>query len=361
MDKINIFESKIERLKQSPIYAMSLGSKELFHSNFWAWLIDNNHIFAKVFFPNIDASMIDWVGRECKHRDVSIYMKDQSCYVIENKIKSIPMNEQLIKYYENTKKFEHGILSGIKETLDIEDKEHWSFLSYENISKNIRNILTSNDKIIIHTNEKLIYDYCDILLLLSDVVLDSLEQTEGILEYNTRHLADIRFDDVYKKFKSEEFLQKYLINSSELHDIVPSGFKLITRTDFSHKHAIIDIRFDMQDKIVIGVQIEGNQFRIVAQKNIPNNCNEVYNDFLEYEWFDSNYDKLNHIFIFDNETSMRPRNGKTFNKYETSRYSFVYQYFNLTDQTKQYDVLYKMILKYMNEASKIASSISKNI
>lgn len=29
-------DERVMKLKDSPIYAMSLGSKELFHSNFWA-------------------------------------------------------------------------------------------------------------------------------------------------------------------------------------------------------------------------------------------------------------------------------------------------------------------------------------
>ena len=30
----------IKELKQNPLFAMSLGNKELFHSNFWAWIME---------------------------------------------------------------------------------------------------------------------------------------------------------------------------------------------------------------------------------------------------------------------------------------------------------------------------------
>ena len=46
----NNLNSKIEKLKNSPVFALTLGAKELCHSNFWKWLIDKDKNFAKVFF-----------------------------------------------------------------------------------------------------------------------------------------------------------------------------------------------------------------------------------------------------------------------------------------------------------------------
>lgn len=43
MDYINT----VNFLKNSMMYQMSLGSKELFHSNVWWWLIDNDKNFIK--------------------------------------------------------------------------------------------------------------------------------------------------------------------------------------------------------------------------------------------------------------------------------------------------------------------------
>jgi hypothetical protein len=41
----------IEILKKSLVFAMSKGSHELFHTNIWAWLIERDKKFCKVFFP----------------------------------------------------------------------------------------------------------------------------------------------------------------------------------------------------------------------------------------------------------------------------------------------------------------------
>lgn len=42
-----------EFLSKSLLYQMSLGSKELYHSNVWAWLIENDTSFIKVFFQGL--------------------------------------------------------------------------------------------------------------------------------------------------------------------------------------------------------------------------------------------------------------------------------------------------------------------
>lgn len=109
----------IERLKNSPIYAMSLGSKELFHSNFWAWLMKKDLGFIEVFFEErIDNPE---VKREEENRDLTIWENrwDQKAYVIENKIKAIPTREQLVKYQESLKeKFVKGILTGLRKPME---------------------------------------------------------------------------------------------------------------------------------------------------------------------------------------------------------------------------------------------------
>lgn len=91
------YEEAVQFLKDSLLYQMSLGSKELFHSNVWWWLIENDKNFIKVFIPNFDPSIYKngeyiWPKREEKHRDILIYLEDcngnKYHIVIENKIKT---------------------------------------------------------------------------------------------------------------------------------------------------------------------------------------------------------------------------------------------------------------------------------
>ena len=48
------YTEQITQLNESPLFALSLCSKELAHSNMWKWLMDTDREFAKAFFDNID-------------------------------------------------------------------------------------------------------------------------------------------------------------------------------------------------------------------------------------------------------------------------------------------------------------------
>ena len=135
---------KFEKLKKSPLFAMSLGSMELFHSNFWRWLIEFNKKYIKVFFNelcNIDSDRII-VKREFKHTDISIEV-DGNYYLIENKFKSLVDDEQLEKYssdfaekYIFTKgKYIFPINVDVNRKEEI--KRKWEFLNYKTVISSI--------------------------------------------------------------------------------------------------------------------------------------------------------------------------------------------------------------------------------
>ena len=54
------YTEQITQLKESPLFALSLCSKELAHSNMWKWLMDTDREFAKAFFDNIDINNIKY-------------------------------------------------------------------------------------------------------------------------------------------------------------------------------------------------------------------------------------------------------------------------------------------------------------
>ena len=86
----------IKELKNSPLYAMSLGGRELYHSNFWEWLMKKDKEFIKAFgIEDVDNTT---VTREEKHHDLTIHTADGKIYIIENKIKSLASQEQLDRY-----------------------------------------------------------------------------------------------------------------------------------------------------------------------------------------------------------------------------------------------------------------------
>ena len=104
----------IEALKKSPMFQLSLSSKELFHSNFlyWIWNISPalfKDIINELLGHNSSKTWPDKysVKREYNNYDLCVVDSiDTVKLVIENKVKSIPNLKQLKAYknYEDGKK-----------------------------------------------------------------------------------------------------------------------------------------------------------------------------------------------------------------------------------------------------------------
>ena len=98
----------LKNLGKMPIFKLSLGSKELFHSNFieYLWETDREktvgifrHLLNKDEFLS-GGEICDYeLSREKEHFDICIHHKEkkETVYdlILENKVKSIPLNSQL--------------------------------------------------------------------------------------------------------------------------------------------------------------------------------------------------------------------------------------------------------------------------
>jgi hypothetical protein len=100
-------EAAVAALEKEPLFHMSLGSKELFHSNFLAWLANT--------FPDQVADVFrPWVApvdgarprsselgatseREKRHVDLILHLPDLASIAIENKVFSVPDEDQLAR------------------------------------------------------------------------------------------------------------------------------------------------------------------------------------------------------------------------------------------------------------------------
>ena len=89
MNKNKILKT-INELSNNAMFAMSLTSKELFHSNIWSWMLRKYpNIFAPVFYPKYDGNSKIEVFREKYNFDLLIKIDDKYI-IIENKFKSVP-------------------------------------------------------------------------------------------------------------------------------------------------------------------------------------------------------------------------------------------------------------------------------
>ena len=120
------YNKAIDYLKGSPMFNLSLSSKELFHSNFLYWIWKLNPTAFKCLiakFLNISTDELNWennweVEREYHSFDLCVKYPDSIkeedgkmkivsgdvLLVLENKVKSIPYKAQLKKYVDKVEK-----------------------------------------------------------------------------------------------------------------------------------------------------------------------------------------------------------------------------------------------------------------
>ena len=358
------------RLKESLIFHMSLGSKELFHSNTWAWLMERDISFVKLFFPDIPEDVPLTITREEGNRDLTIWVNrgtpKEKAYVIENKFKSIPRRGQLIQYEgEVGPKFQKGVITGIEKPtwMSEDDVAHWRFLSYQELSRDLRDIVEKSSQL--GEYKTIMLDYCTMIDDMNSVLLNFLNsrETKLLTTEECLSLSDVRLEDLVNKVSAERFIawlqgQEKIVSMKKM--VEEKGLKFLICTDYSKKHSIVDVRIindarpeneiikdhGVNSPWLMGVQIEndnyGRCFQVGAQTKKINGKNwgheDIFNKFNELGWLPSKND-------LPNSTKKRVQYGR----YEVrGKYSFVYQPEKLTDMT--YEALYKKLLVDMTIA-----------
>lgn len=365
-------ELKIKELKKNPFLYMSLGSKELFHSNFWAWLIETEKKFAKIFFNDIDLENIACVGREDGNRDLTIYMKKQEdekrskVYVVENKFKSMPTVEQIQKYQNDVEQraiFNGGLLTGIEKPNFILPT-NWNFISYKEISQGILNVVENIRDNISLFNYNLIKEYCGFLNKLQELLFTFIDYSKSKKCLNSEDFAllhEIKMDNVCKKLNMQEFAN--YVNDNLVKDFYKG---IIVKTNFTRGESLIDVEFEKKYKegfvIRIGIQIQGTQYRKRIVKRLDRDIGnsdirilnneelrrEIFEDYKKKGWFkDKNQDCL-----FGRKTSQR---GDYCSYCVENDYVSVYQYYNIENFSFEENL--KNIRTDLEEAKEILESM----
>jgi hypothetical protein len=226
----------IKSLKSSPLFNLSLSSKELFHSNFIAWLISEYpnemwSIFSKCTELEPDKYKIEKASahREKEHIDLMFDVEKIGSaegkikIIIENKVKSLPYKKQLEEYSTKFPGCCYILLSLskpkhlINESNSIfDEKNYWHLLTYENLANELENISFNYEQIeIIDTDSNaqyhkmIIADYINFtrqLVQISNITDIWEEEKFDWYDKNNEifsELAKIRLADFYIKKKCE--------------------------------------------------------------------------------------------------------------------------------------------------------------
>ena len=200
-------------VKNSIIPALSNNNHELFHSNLWKWLIDIDKDFLNVFFENVDINKIKKleVLREYRHMDLVIKDNEKNYFVIENKLKSIPNEEQLNEYKnkidkESKNKSKYLIVNLIKN--EQMGKNGWDSINYIDIAKRIERILEQKKKVKqVKKYYDLLKEYCDFIKKEFQRIINSKYIKNNHFCFNDKGIKPKHIEYglkvIYQKMKSE--------------------------------------------------------------------------------------------------------------------------------------------------------------
>ena len=356
----------IKELNNSLLYAMSLGSKELYHSNVWAWLFRYNQDFVKIFFNNIGIDDEIKVTREENDRDITIWVSE-GAYVIENKFKSLPDKEQLVEY--ETKlgdKFKGGVITGIKKPIWMEEVNNWSFVGYKEIVDKMRG-LAANIK---DDKGPIVREYVDILEK-SILLIGGFESNIGdnwfVKNNKTKDylaaLDTVRLADVCQKLQADRFVE-YIKKQSDFKNYVDrvatQGWELVARPDFSHKTGLVDVmcfkygnslgtgRRKRQIIVAVGIQLQDISYKKILMMN--NSASNIYEKAVEIKW-------LSESWWNNRKKPSKQKDGrfKQFNQHGGD--FFIYHDWGLNEEERSFDNLWKKIRADLEIAIEKLSSL----
>lgn len=283
-------KTKLIALAANPMFKLSLGSKELFHSNFleFLWELDKtkfiNMLRDILGQPQLLATITSnlELDREKHNLDICIYHKDVKKeiidIIIENKVKSIPYKEQLDKYTSKVGPSTVRILLSLAKNFpsyqDIKNAG-WEIITYDDLAKGIK----------IHYGQlanKYIDDYIDFIEKLDK--LDILDNFKNQTFYDS-DLIDLfsqyRLSDLCIKQRGSYFisllkqeLQKVLggtfdvVFGSDVKNLASKKNTILLKSEMYNGKSTITICIKLlNSNNLYEIQIEGNQYRHLLNHN----------------------------------------------------------------------------------------------
>ena len=236
----------LTKLDSNPMFKLSLGSKELFHSNFLEYIWNINHNLFIDIVNNLLSVKLPKPGkyilsREKKNFDLCRYHYDaqnKEVYdlIIENKVKGIPYKEQLRAYYNNAKNVNGStntprllllsLVSNFTDRSCINNNSKtygsWVIADYDMLKNAIIN-KKSTWGLLPHSNY--INDYCDFIGLMHVLQNDILSNISNEpLFKDVAIYKNFRLHDLYIKLRCADFLMKVKSNLVKAGLSIPVQF-----------------------------------------------------------------------------------------------------------------------------------------
>lgn len=277
-NKEQILKTILSSLQSMPIFRLSLGSKELFHSNFLEFLWDmdsSRQMFIQIVNGLLPSgkqfsTATDYSGytlsREKGNYDLCVFHKDKDKHlvydlIIENKVKSIPFIGQLDKYVVNVQKNKWNsacpprylllsLVDSFADKSDIVTQGIWEIANYDMLKTAIMPEQSVWSKAV---GADYVKDYCEFIGLMHQLqgkILENFDKSE--LFKDVDEFKACRLHDLYIKLRCCEFLML-------LKD------RLVQRGLRAEDISFIKEHKDIRDKNVPHIYLNYNIFRGTGQ------------------------------------------------------------------------------------------------
>lgn len=361
----------IKKIEISPMFQLSLGSKELFHSNFLFWLskAEPNAFWGmmNLFGINTDDNDSLIVKREWNHFDLSIVRKiskskrgyDDIVAVIENKVKSIPNEIQIEKYNGSIAKTDGKpgctkiLLSLIEPNFD---NVGWNLVSYE---KYLQYLLLCKNEIHSSYNAAIYEDYSNLVetliefkkrwignekTLLKTRYTDILNSEETLVATSLR-INDLRHKLIYSTMlevvarKLKEQSISYVLGKTD-DDFFQGADNVLIGAGMTRAMGLIELKVKISDDLIVGVQVQNNQYRhfVIFKDNASRKTDEIKK-------------LLRKFFGEENSFEHQGRKSMELGSF-TNRFKYVYKV--IIDQTIE-----NIIDNVLSDASQLIARIGK--
>ena len=316
---MNKQECIINGMAESPMFVLSGGSKELFHSNFLYWLGTNYRVVFQELMSKLCRINSSWpegwaVKREYRHLDLCVtYEKttekqqkgkasggEWAFIVLENKVKSLPDLIQLRRYKQVFAGKDNGcsyvVLSLTKEfpgSKYLKENTCWQFHHYDELAQLMEEC--SHDSTIKEEHRLYIRDYCHYACSLSALAegWKIKEQTSFLSQRSD--LRELRLNDIYEKLHYAQIatllaekLKARIVNDSDEERVIlgMSNIDVILRqredandilcfygcpeakpfgqvfisSGMSHGVGLVEAKVKISEDCCLVIQVQGNHY-----------------------------------------------------------------------------------------------------
>ena len=288
-----------KKIEKSPMFQLSLGSKELFHTNFLYWLSkaepnafwsimgsfgikadDKGSLVVKREWEHFDLSIVHETVKKKKGKDVKIV--DNIVAVIENKVKSIPRIKQLEEYNDKIETVNKDneckkILLALIDPGFDHNEEGWSCFTYEKYRGFIEDCLT----IIENDYDRCIfedyYNMIDTLISFKDEWLredfSSMKYMDIIEHSSVKDYIDLRINDLRHKTIFSKMFSSLEVNLKDdkddkleprigtTEDIFKYNIPLTIGYGMTNATGLIEAKVIINADYLLGIQVQGYQYR----------------------------------------------------------------------------------------------------